>query len=539
MLRNKMKMKKYISALATAAVLLSLSSCNDWLKEESPGTTELSDYFTSGATAIQTITGCYSPLGWEYNETYYSEWFFGDIVSDDALKGGQNVSDGADAYDIDNFKTTAYNTIVLDYYRAKYMGISRCNLALQEVPDVEADDDMTEERRDCLLGEAYFLRAFYYFQLVRIFGGVPLVDFVIDSSAEWKQDRATVDEVYELIFSDLQMAYELLWNKDEYDDEDLGRATKGAAVAMLCKAYLYHGDYDEAYEWGQVFVDEMYNTGDYSLCPTYSDNFTLDGENGPESVFEIQYVEDEMSDYGEGNGFTRGTFTTILVRPRSTNLGTKAGWGWDHPTQNLYDEFEDGDPRRDVAIALPDEDEWDNEELNYLGSLYYNNKYAYSEGGTWPALAHASRAPLNYKLIRASDVLLLYAEAALESGRSTTNAKWALEEVRSRARANADDSSALPEFPNYNDYTDSEEDLRAAIRHERRVELAMEGHRWFDLVRWGIAYEVMDKDTGTYGSTETDEARAEMATFVEGKHELFPIPAEEINLNPMEQNPGY
>ena len=534
-----MKMKKYISALATAAVLLSLSSCNDWLKEESPGTTELSDYFTSGATAIQTITGCYSPLGWEYNETYYSEWFFGDIVSDDALKGGQNVSDGADAYDIDNFKTTAYNTIVLDYYRAKYMGISRCNLALQEIPDVEADDDMTEERRDCLLGEAYFLRAFYYFQLVRIFGGVPLVDFVIDSSAEWKQDRATVDEVYELIFSDLQMAYELLWNKDEYDDEDLGRATKGAAVAMLCKAYLYHGDYDEAYEWGQVFVDEMYNTGDYSLCPTYSDNFTLDGENGPESVFEIQYVEDEMSDYGEGNGFTRGTFTTILVRPRSTNLGTKAGWGWDHPTQNLYDEFEDGDPRRDVAIALPDEDEWDNEELNYLGSLYYNNKYAYSEGGTWPALAHASRAPLNYKLIRASDVLLLYAEAALESGRSTTNAKWALEEVRSRARANADDSSALPEFPNYNDYTDSEEDLRAAIRHERRVELAMEGHRWFDLVRWGIAYEVMDKDTGTYGSTETDEARAEMATFVEGKHELFPIPAEEINLNPMEQNPGY
>ena len=178
-------------------------------------------------------------------------------------------------------------------------------------------------------------------------------------------------------------------------------------------------------------------------------------------------------------------------------------------------------------------------EVNYLGNPYYNRKCSMDEGGEFPALDHDSRSPMNYRLIRTADVLLLYAEAALESGKSLTEAKWALEEVRGRARAIAESADALPEFPNYNGYTDSVDDLRAAIRHERRVELGMEGHRWFDLVRWGIAYEVMDKDNGTYGKNENAALRAEMANFQKGKNELFPIPSEEVNLNPMAQNPGY
>ena len=176
----------------------------------------------------------------------------------------------------------------------------------------------------------------------------------------------------------------------------------------------------------------------------------------------------------------------------------------------------------------------------YLNTPYYNNKVSYSEGGTFPALDHATRSPFNYRLIRAADVLLLYAEAALETGH-TSDAKWALEQVRARARANADASvaNALPEFPGYRGYKDTTDDLRQAIRHERRVELAMEGHRWFDLVRWGIAAQVMDRDNGSYGKNESPEVREQMAAFIAGKHELFPIPAEEIGLNPMEQNPGY
>lgn len=531
-------MKSYIKLIALTAVAMSATSCNDWLKDEQPGVNTLDDFFTSGAVAIQSVNACYAPLMWEFNNSYFSEWYFGDIASDDALKGGQNLADGADAYDIDNFKTNANNEICLDYYRAKYQGIARCNLALEKIEIVDPDADLTESRRDCLLGEAHFLRAFYYFQLVRIFGGVPLVDFVIDSSDRWVQPRASVDEVYAHIVNDLIIAEGLLWNKNQYSAEDLGRVTKGAAQALLCKVYLYMKDYNNAYIWGQKFVSEQYGSK-YTLCANYFDNFTLDGENGPESVFEVQYMEDPTSDYGEGYGFTRGTFSTVLCRPRLGVLGVE-GWGWNHPTQNLYNEYEYGDPRRDYTIGVPDEGLWDEEEINYLGSPYYNRKLSYiNADGTVPSIAHHSRSPLNYRLIRAADVLLLYAEAALESGKDIDGAKWALEEVRSRARNNSTVANALPSFPDYNGYTNSTESLRQAIRHERRVELAMEGHRWFDLVRWGIAAEVMDKDTGTYGSHESEECRAEMAKFIPGKNELFPIPAEEINLNPMEQNPGY
>ena len=206
----------YKAVLAAAAAAMSLTSCNDWLKEDGPGTNKLDDFFISGAVAIQSVNACYTPLAWEYNHTYFSEWYIGDIASDDALKGGQNVTDDSNAYDIDNFKTNINNGLLLDYYRAKYQGIARCNLALQQIPQVDPDDSMTDSRRDCLMGEAYFLRAVYYFQLVRVFGGVPLVDFVIDSSERWIQPRATVEEVYEHIVADLKLAEGLLWDKSVY-----------------------------------------------------------------------------------------------------------------------------------------------------------------------------------------------------------------------------------------------------------------------------------------------------------------------------------
>ena len=530
-----------MAAIMLPALLLSgLTSCTDWLKEDSPGTTKLEDFFTSGEACRQVVNGCYTPLQWEYSSTYYPEWMIGDIAGDDALKGGQNVGDGRDAYDVDNFKVNANNAIMLDYYRAKYMGITRCNLALDQVGRYEADDTLTEEEKEQMLGEAYFLRGFYYFQLVRVFGGVPLIDEVLDSSDRWIQPRATAEAVYAHILSDFRNAESRLPGKNEYAAEDAGRATKGAAQAMLCKVNLYAGNYEDAYTWGKMWVDDQYLTGVYSLFSDYADNFTLAGENGSESVFEIQYMDDPTSDYGEGNGFSRGTFTSILTRPRMSSLGGNSGWGWNHPTQNLYDEFEAGDPRREMTIGIPDASSINEVEVNYLGSPYYNIKTSLYEGGSFPALSHPSRGPLNYRLVRASDVLLLYAEAALESGRDIAAAKWALEQVRARARAQAADPAAtLPAFPGYLGYSDNTDDLRRAIRHERRVELGMEGHRWFDLVRWGIAHEVMDRDSGSYGSRESAEARAEMASFIKGKHELFPIPAEEIALNPMEQNPGY
>lgn len=512
--------------LFTSLSLIALTSCDAWLLEPTPGVTKLEDFFTVGQTAIQTTNAAYVPLMWEFSSTYYPEWFIGDVVSDDALKGGQSISDMADVYDLENFKTNSNNGLLLDFYRAQYQGVARCNLPLTQIPSMQTDATMSASVRDRLVGELKFLRALYYFRLVRVFGGVPLVTLPVDSKLDWKQPRASVEAVYAQIIKDLTDANALLWVKSRYDQTDLGRATKGAAQAMLLKVNLYKHDFSAAETWG----DSILASGEYTLNVNYNDNFKLAGENGPESVFEIQYMEDPTSDYGEGNGFTRGTFTVILTRSRSSKLG--GGWGFNKPTQNLYNEFEAGDPRRDSTILNPSDAQIETPEQEiYLGSRYLNRKYAMmNSDGSLYVLTHATRGPINNKVIRYADVLLMHAEACCENGH-LDKAKSDLEEVRARARGNA---AILPAFP-YGSYSDTKDDLRLAIRHERRVELAMEGHRWFDLCRWGVAKQVMD----AYKAGETSEAQSQMAEFIAGKHELFPIPSKEIDLNPMDQNPLY
>lgn len=488
----------------------------------------MSNFLTDADRATQLVNGCYTPLMWEFNQTYFPEWFIGDVVSDDALKGGQSISDMSDVYDLENFKTQDNNGVLLQYYRAQYQGIGRCNLVIQDVSTMALDAKMTQKLKDRLVGEAKFLRAMYYFRLVRIFGGVPKVDFVVPNDG-WKQPRASADSIYALIYRDLTQAIPVLYKKSEYAATDLGRATKGAAQALLMKAYLYNKKYDLVKTLG----DELIAANSYSLQSDYSKNFTLAGENGSESVFEIQYMNDPTSDFGDGNGFSRGTYSVVLTRSRNPIAG---GWGFNKPTQNLYDEFETGDPRRDATIYNPSDAQIVNpvEEI-YLGDRYLNKKYAMiNPDESYAPLNHPTRGEINNKVIRYADVLLMYAEACCELGDATslTKAKGALELVRNRARNG--NNAILPAFP-YGSYSDNQADLRTAIRHERRVELAMEGHRWFDLVRWGVAAEVMN----AYRDKETDGVKTNMLTFQKGKHELFPIPAIELNLNPMTQNTGY
>ena len=406
-------------------------------------------------------------------------------MSEDALKGGQTIGDMADVYDLSNWKTNTNNTLVLDYYRAQYQGIGRCNLAIEQISKMQPDTFMNLRTQQRYLGEAHFMRAYYYFRLVRAFGGVPKIDFVIQSADKWQQPRASADEIYNFIITDLETANAYLWNRSEYTSSDLGRATKGAAQAMLLKTNLYMHNYEQAKLWG----DSIILSGEYDLTANYGTNFTLAGENNVESVFEIQYAEEATSDYGEGNGFTRGTFTTILTRSRSSQLG--GGWGFNKPTQNLYNAYENGDPRRDLTILNPTDAQMDNpEEEIYLGCRYLNRKIMFiNADNSIPTIAHNSRSPLNYKLIRYSDVLLMHAEAAVEVG-DLAAAKQSLERVRARAR-NLSSEDVLPAFP-YGSYQDNMDDLRKAVRQERRVELAKEGHRRLDLVRWGIAKETKD-----------------------------------------------
>ena len=554
------KIRIFVKAAITSLVVLGLGSCSDWLKEPTPGQTNLADYYTTWQAALENVNAAYTPLAWEYQGTYYAEWFIGDIVSDDALKGGQYIqSDMADVYDMENWKTQTDNELLLQYYRAKYQGIQRCNLVLERVPGMDPEL-FDEEEYQCvdglqerIIGEAYFLRAFYYFQLVRVYGGVPLVLNNLLTDADWQQPRATADAVYDQIVADLSEANERLWLRSDsrFADTDMGRATKGAAQAMLLKVNLYRHQYEEARAWG----DSIILSNEYFLETNYADNWLLEKENGVESVFEIQYMEDPSSDYGEGNGFSRGTFTQILTRSRSQDpmFGSNAGWGFNKPTHNLYDEYEEGDPRRDVTIWDATGHMTNESEEIYCGTPYCSRKYAWyttdADGNVTGAntLAHASRGPLNYKLIRYADVLLMYAEAceaAGGAGKCGKTAEQALNEVRQRARANAADPDALPDYPNYSIKVNGQEiaapTLQQAIRHERRVELAMEGHRWFDICRWGgFDGQGVKAHMDAYAATESQEARDEMADFVAGKHELFPIPEEERMLNPMEQNPGY
>lgn len=544
---NQFKALTY-SALALAT--LSLSSCNDWLTEETPGTTKVSEFFTSLSTAEAVVNAAYVPMTWEFGTTYYPEWYFGDIVSDDALKGGQDINDGADLRELENFKANSDNEILLGYYRAQWQGIQRANLAIDEIPTTRIETEGTEadkqaKYRDRYLGEAYFLRGYYYFRLARMFGGMPLIDYVIKSSNQWAQKRATMDETLNFAIDDFKRAENLLWEKDKYSNEELGRATKGAAQAMLLKANLYRADYlrnagneteaqkyfAEAAKWGK----EVIKSNQYSLWPNYFDNFRLANENGRESVFEIQYTEEATSDYG-GEGYTRGTMTTILQRSRSSAFG-EAGWGYDRPTQNLYNEYEAGDARRDETILVPTDEQIETpaQEI-YCGDRMLNRKYAmYNDGanGGIYKLAHATRSPKNNIQIRYADVLLMYAEACCESG-DLPSAKSALKEVRDRAGLSQFPYTAVIQGKTVT-FNDNQDDLRKAIRHERRVELAMEGHRWFDITRWGIAKETMD----TYMAGETKEAKELYGTFQKGKHELFPIPSKEIDLSGIEQNPNW
>jgi hypothetical protein len=237
-------------------------------------------------------------------------------------------------------------------------------------------------------------------------------------------------------------------------------------------------------------------------------------------------------------GFSRGSFTVLMTRPRWA-VTTGGGWGFNRPTQELYDEFEAGDLRRDAAIYSPTLDQAgasDDNTMNidvYLGNRYTARKYSMMNADTtWIDLEYELYGFINRKEIRYSDVLLMYAEACCETG-NIDRAKWALEEVRKRARNG--NNAILPPFP-YGNYADNQPDLVKAIRHERRVELAMEGHRWFDLKRWGVLAEVMNN----YRATTKPQIATHIAEFVKGKHELFPIPLQERDLNsPMTQNPGY
>lgn len=490
-------MKKLIIAAVGLLLLSAAISCKkDWLNPAPEDTLIPSDStFVQNANAERFVNAAYAQMN-DWGQSVFSWIGMSSITSDDADKGSDPGDLGADKDQMDNFSYTPTSLSPSEVWSANFTGLARANVAIENVPKFTTLDDAT---RDRLIGEAKFLRAFYYFNLVRCFGDVPLIDHVLDADnsadLELSYRRVPKNEVYAFIIADLQDAAAKLPAKAA---QEPGRAHKGSAQGMLAKVLLYTKDWS-----GAVAAAESVMAAGYDLEPDYATIWRQSTENGIESLFEVQ-----AQNGGEGWA-TGGYFPCQGARGTVTNGW--GGWGFNTPSTDLEAAYEPGDVRKAGTIYYAGQTLWDgaivadnvaNPRYNYKAYASQTQESNYSDW--WSSK--------NIRILRFGEILLIHAEAANELG-DVAKAQSSLNRVRARAGL-------------ANTTASSQSELRDAIWRERRVELAMEHDRFFDLVRQGRAGQVL---------------RAHGKNFVDGKHEVFPIPQNQINISGgrLTQNPGY
>ncbi len=484
-------------------------SCNKWVDYDPKDDFKITDlvYFKSEADYRATAVGAYAPLQW-LNQIVP----IGDIISDNSVTGGESASDVLSLQQINNFTHTSVNGTTADLWQSCYEGINRVNYMQQYKDKNPAGETITFVGKDALYGEVYFVRAYYYFTLAKMFGGVPLfVDRRLTLADQNNIKRATAADVYKQIEADLASAIAVLPSVQV----EKGRATKYAAQVLLGKVLLYQNKFAPA----AAMLDNVITSNAFSLVADFNSIFLPSGENGPESVFEIQYSNGSATyDWAH---VTRGQGNYAVQQCGIRGLNGSAampynpGWTTNLPTQNLAAAYAAGDKRKAVTVLDIEAYKTANPAFNityqvapYQNTGLYNQKYLPRKGET------SGQIELNYsnnfRTIRYADVLLMAAEAFSKSG-NDLKAQTYLNLVRRRAFGNT-----------LNDITATGTALYDAILAERRLETAMEGERFFDLVRTGKATAVL----GPLG-------------FVTGKHELFPIPQGEVDLAGLTQNPGY
>lgn len=473
-------------------LLIITFSCSDDFVEVNSRDTNSEDFFNTEAEYQDALVAAYDAL-----QATYLNVMMGEIASDNTLAGGESATDVPGIQEVDDMTHTPINQQLRDVWNNMYAGINRANFIM------EFQDKTDFTGKNAVLAQARFLRAYYYFELVKWFGDVPLaVDKRIQFGDQFTIDRTPKAEVYAQLEEDLSFAADNL----PYVQSQTGRITKGAAQALLGKIYLFQEKFDLA----AGVLEDLINNGPYDLVTDYSTIFENDNENNIESVFEVQYSDLEGAGFGclqcsEGNvavGFNG-------IRNYNGPL-FESGFSFNVPVQEVVDEFEAGDVRKDIAIL--DIEAWAASTgatyvEGYEHTGYYNRKYISRQGDSNIGDANLTN-PNNYRSIRFADVLLMAAEALNRGNISDSRAVGYLNRVRNRAM--------LPDI----NFTGS--NLTNAIYKERRVELVGEGHHFFDLVRTGRAAQEIDG-------------------FVAGKHELFPIPSIEIQLagNRWNQNPNY
>ncbi len=498
-----------IKILSLVLLITTLGSCKKWVDYDPRDEfkiTEL-DYLKSESDYRTMAISIYTPLQWLNQAVPVA-----DIASDNAVSGGENASDVLPLQQIDDYTHTPVNATLTEIWQAAYEGINRANY-LTQYKAANLDGKAVEfAGKEALYGEVNFLRAYYYFTLVKFFGDVPLfADRRLGLADSRALARAPKADVYKQIELDLTNAIAVL----PATQTQKGRITKYAAQALLGKVLLYENKFTEA----APVLEAVISSNAFSLVTDFGSIFLASGENGSESVFEIQYSN--SSPYYNWGGVTRGQGNHFVQQCGIRGINGSAampyapGWSTNLPTQNLANAYTAGDKRKAVTVLDIEAYKTANPSFGityqvapFKNTGLYNQKYLPRKGETSGQLE--LNYLNNYRTIRYAEVYLMAAEAYNRSSApNDTKAREYLNKVRQRAFGDL-----------LHDVTASGATLKQAIWDERRLELGMEGDRFFDLVRTG-------------------QAATKITSFKAGKNELFPIPQQEVTISGITQNPGY
>lgn len=491
-------MKTKIIAVLLISLTILAGCKKDFLTKSPEDSINTANFFKTEADAVAAINGAYQPLQWP--KLYNMRMWTTDIMAGNSIVGAGGGSDGQETQDNANFVTATDNQGVLDLWRGPWPGILRTNIILEKVPDM----NIAEAVKNRVLGEAYFLRAHYYFILVRFFGDVPLVLAPVQPGDDLRPFRTPKNLVYEQIIADFGKAADLLPPKESYTGADVGRASKGSAYGMLAKVHLTMGNWQEALD----FCTLVEGLG-YTLNQNYADNFNPLKKNSNESLFEIQYVANAGNNFWSNEN--QASWLSTFTGPRGADM-VAGGWGWNQPSQEFMNKYEAGDLRKSVTTLYEGCPSFDGKEYQASYSLtgYNLRKFLVSKGIS----ASYDNSPMNFPVLRYADVLLMKAEALNELG-NTSLAEAPLNLVRARAGLPAVSGLTQAAF-------------REKLLDERRLELAFEGQRWFDLIRVNNGQYAI-QFLHSIGKTNMSE-----------KYLLFPIPQKERDANPnLSQNSGY
>lgn len=490
-----MKFKRIITVLFLTTFIW---GCEDAILDTKPSNTINSEnFFQTPSDAIAALNGAYQTLQWP-NQYNFRLWTL-DIIAANAEVGAGGGDDGLETKQMASFIIEPDNPGVEDLWRGIWPGVAKANFVLARVPEMSNINSNLKAR---IIAEAKFLRALYYFNGVRLFGGLPII--TEPASDDLLVERASVEATYNLIVSDLTDAADVLpQNYGGGQFNEIGRATRGAALALLAKVYLRMGEYGKA----ESTALEVTTLG-YDLNPNYWQNFEPFNENDQESIFEVQFSSG--AGYDPFSKPHQGSWATEFTNPRGSGISPGGGYGWGHVTQEFVNAYEANDDRKSVTV-------WDDGDT--YGGFTYNSSYS-STGYNIKKWVRGSESitatdsDLNMPVIRYADLLLVLAEAINEQGRPG-DAEQYINEVRDRAGLG--DVTGL-----------TEQEMREQIFHERRMEFAFEGKWWFDLMRAGPDYA--ERYFFDRGKTSFDKT----------KHILLPIPQTDLDLNPnLDQNENY